>query len=74
MNSTKITIEEALEVARLDAESAYRDLSPYRVDVRLGSAGWHIEYWLKDPGVQGGGPHYIIDAQTGAILSKTYYQ
>jgi hypothetical protein len=74
MNLAKITEEEALEVARLDAERAYHDLSRYRVDARLEPNGWRVEYWLKDPGVQGGGPHYLIDAQNGVILSKAYYQ
>jgi hypothetical protein len=36
--------------------------------------GWHVEYYLKDPNLNGGGPHYVIDVQTGAILSKKYYQ
>jgi hypothetical protein len=29
---------------------------------------------LRDPNLQGGGPHYVIDAETGAILSKRYEQ
>jgi hypothetical protein len=74
MSSAQITEEEALEVARLDAERAYRDLSPYRVEVTLEPDGWHIEYRFKNSNVNGGGPHYVIDAQTGAILSKMYYQ
>ena len=36
--------------------------------------GWHIDYELKDPNLNGGGPHYIIDAATGAILHKRYEQ
>jgi hypothetical protein len=62
--------DEALKVARLDAEKAYRDLSPYRIAISLESDGWHVEYWLKDPRMQGGGPHYVIDATTGAFVSK----
>jgi len=69
-----ITCDKALEIARLDAEKVYRDLSRYRIQITVEPDGWHIEYWLKNPRVQGGGPHYIIDATTGAILSKTYYQ
>ena len=36
--------------------------------------GWHVDYELKDPRLKGGGPHYIIDPHTGAILSKRYEQ
>ena len=38
----------------------------------LETDGWHINYELKDSQLNGGGPHYIIDATTGAIVSKTY--
>ena len=69
-----VTADEALRVARLDAEKAYRDLSPYRMEISLEQDGWHIDYEFKNPRMQGGGPHYVIDAATGAILSKKYYQ
>ncbi len=69
-----VTSDEALRIARLDAEMAYRDLSPYRVLVELDEAGWHIDYELKNRQVQGGGAHYVIDAHTGAIRSKRYEQ
>lgn len=69
-----ITSDEALRIARLDAEKAYRDLSPYRVSVELDEAGWHIDYELKNRQSQGGGAHYVIDAYTGAIRSKRYEQ
>jgi hypothetical protein len=64
----------ALAIAEADAIPVYEDLSPYRIDVRLGDDGWHVEYRIKQPRVAGGGPHYIIDANTGQILSKKYYQ
>ncbi len=66
--------DEVLKVARLDAEQAYRDLKPYRVSLTLEADGWHIDYDLKDPDQNGGGPHYVIDPVTGAILSKRYDQ
>jgi hypothetical protein len=66
--------EQALHTARIDAERAYRDLSPYRVTLALETDGWHVDYELKASGVNGGGPHYVIDAQTGIILSKRYEQ
>lgn len=69
-----MTCDRALAIARLDAEQVYRNLERFRILIALESDGWHIEYWLKDPNVQGGGPHYIIDAVTGSILSKKYFQ
>ena len=69
-----ITSDQALRVARLDAERVYRDLSPYRASVSLEQDGWHVDYDLKDPHLQGGGPHYVIDPGNGAILIKQYEQ
>jgi hypothetical protein len=73
-SGTGITADEALRIARVDGEKAYRDLSPYRIEIRLEQDGWHIDYEFKNPEVQGGGPHYVIDAATGAILWKRYEQ
>jgi hypothetical protein len=72
--SPTIPPEKALEVARRDAEKVYRDLSRFRIQIALEPDGWRVEYWLKDVNINGGGPHYVIDAATGAILSKKYYQ
>jgi hypothetical protein len=69
-----ITSDEALRTARLDAERAYRDLSPFYVRVELEDDGWHVDYELKNQRSHGGGPHYVIDAQTKAILTKRYEQ
>ena len=69
-----VSNHQALSVAEADALAAYKDLSPYRIEVYLEADGWHVEYRIKKPRVAGGGPHYVIDATTGAILSKKYYQ
>lgn len=74
LDKPQISSDEALRVARLDAEKVYRELSPYRVTITLETDGWHIDYELKDPHSQGGGPHYLIDAISGAILRKRYTQ
>jgi hypothetical protein len=71
---TNLASDEVLKIARLDAERAYRDLSPYRIGIVLESDGWHVDYHLKDPFVNGGGPHYVIDPITGTILAKRYEQ
>ncbi len=74
MNQPGLPCDEVLRIARLDAERAYRDLSPYRITLTLESDGWHVDYLLKNPNLNGGGPHYVIDANSGAIISKRYEQ
>jgi Peptidase propeptide and YPEB domain len=72
--TTPIPADQALAAAQADAVRVYRNLSPYRVSLVLEDDGWHVDYELKDPKRKGGGPHYLIDATTGAILSKRYEQ
>ncbi len=70
-----VTCDQALAIARLDAERAYRDpLLDYRIVTVLEPDGWHIDYELKNPRANGGGPHYVIDVHSGEILSKRYEQ
>ena len=51
-----------------------RGLESPRLFELIVAHGWHIDYWLKNPNLNGGGPHYIIDATSGAILQKRYEQ
>jgi hypothetical protein len=69
-----LSADDVLRIAQRDALAAYHDLSDYQITLRLLADGWHVEYDLNKPLVAGGGPHYVIDASTGAILSKKYYQ
>ncbi len=71
---TPLTCDQALRIAREDAERLYRDLSGYRIRITPEADGWHVDYELKDPNARGGGPHYIIDAATGQIVAKRYEQ
>jgi len=64
--------DQVLRIARLDAERVYQDLTPYRITLVLEADGWHVDYELKDPALNGGGPHYVSDPQAGTILSKRY--
>jgi hypothetical protein len=66
--------DQALQCARLDGEKVYGDLNLYRISIMLEPDGWHIDYDLKDQTLDGGGPHYVIDASSGNILSKRYEQ
>ncbi len=69
-----ISGDQALTIAQADALHAYHDLSGYRIQLVLEDDGWHVDYELKDLRFKGGGPHYIIDAITGAVVSKRYEQ
>jgi hypothetical protein len=71
---TNISCDQALKIAQTDAERAYRDLFLYRISISLEDDGWSVDYELKDPDLNGGGPHYLIDADSGEIVSKRYDQ
>jgi len=69
-----VSCDRALAVAHADAVTVYDQLQRYRIEVELEPDGWHIAYHIREKRVAGGGPHYVIDATTGAIVSKKYYQ
>jgi hypothetical protein len=71
-----LTKEEALRIVEKDVLHTYdaRDLAAYHVRATLESDGWHIDYDLKDKQLEGGGPHYVIDRHSGAILSRRHEQ
>jgi hypothetical protein len=66
--------DQALAIAQADAVRVYGDLADYRIQLVLEDDGWHVDYDLKDQRLVGGGPHYVVDAMTGAIVSKRYEQ
>jgi hypothetical protein len=70
-----VTSDEALRIARLDAEAAVRDgLEHYLIQITRQPDGWHVDYELNLPGWNGGGPHYVIDPMSGQIIHKRYEQ
>jgi hypothetical protein len=72
--ATRLAVNEILRIAQQDAERVYRDLSGMRISIYLCTDGWHVEYDHTVPLMAGGGPYYVIDPETGAIVSKCYYQ
>jgi hypothetical protein len=64
----------ALQIADENAGKFYRDLSVYMVNIELNNNKWHVDYILKDKNLDGGGPHYIISAETGEILEIRFEQ
>ncbi|MBI4647447.1 MAG: hypothetical protein HY738_12880 [Bacteroidia bacterium] len=73
-SSALIDRETALKIAEKDAQSAYRDLSIYDIKIELKDEKWYVDYELSNKQMVGGGPHYIISARTGEILSYRYEQ
>lgn len=69
-----LAADQILTFAQSDAVRAYGDLSDYSVRLSLEDDGWHVDYDLRNPRMKGGGPHYVLDPNTGAILSKRYEQ
>jgi hypothetical protein len=69
-----LTKEEILEIAAKDALKAYRDISIYKVTALESMGVWNVDYELKNPNLNGGGPHYRIHYLSGEILEKRYEQ
>ncbi len=67
---------QAIAVAEADALPMYGTyLHTLVLEMTLRDDGWHLEYSPKREGLRtGGGPHHVIDATTGAIVSKRYDQ
>ena len=66
--------KEALRIAQTYAGQVYRDLSVYKVEARLEDDKWYVDYEFIDSNIDGGGPHYILSAETGEILGFRYEQ
>ena len=69
-----LAVADVLRVAHEDAQAAYRDLSGFKITLLRCPDGWHVDYDLTDPLSAGGGPHYVIDPNTGDILTRRYEQ
>lgn len=68
-----ISREEAVTIARKDADNAYGSSTTLSLTVCELSSVWRIIYSPRQ-GLNGGGPEYVIDKTTGKILDKKYYQ
>lgn len=70
----QLSSDEVLRVARLDADRAYRDLTRFVIRIAREPDGWHVDFDLQDAAARGGGPHYVIDPESGVIVTKRYEQ
>lgn len=71
--SSGVKEENAVAIARRDASKAYGSLSSYDLRVCELAEMWSVIYAPKI-GMNGGGPEYLIDKETGKILYRRYYQ
>jgi hypothetical protein len=69
-----LAVADILRIAHADAQAVYRDLSGFKITLTPCPNGWHVDYELTDPLSAGGGPHYVIDPDTGNILERRYEQ
>ena len=69
-----LTRDDVVRIAQTDANAVFDDLSDCRIEAELLSDGWHVDYVMIDPEINGGAPHYIIDPNDGTILRKRYEQ
>lgn len=65
---------DVLRIAHRDAQAAYGDLSGFKITLCRCPDGWHVDYDLAEPLSAGGGPHYVIDPDTGVIRTRRYEQ
>ena len=72
--AAKLAVADILRIAHQDAQAAYRDLTGFKITLTPCSDGWHVDYDLTDSLSAGGGPHYVIDPDTGHILVRRYEQ
>lgn len=73
-SDASLAVADVLRIAHDDAQAAYRDLTGFKITLFRSPDGWHVDYDLTDPLSAGGGPHYVIDPNTGDILSRRYEQ
>ena len=70
----RLAVADVLRFAQDDAQEVYGDLSAFKITLCRCADGWHVDFDLTDELSAGGGPHYVIDPETGAIRSRRYEQ
>jgi hypothetical protein len=68
------TEDEVKAIALQDARRAYRNLELYDIKAVRRQDVWEVSFTFKDENLDGGGPYYEIDPETGAIINRIYYQ
>ena len=73
-SQSNLAVVNVLRIAHHNAQTAYGDLSELKITLRRCPDGWHVDYDLTDPLAAGGGPHYVIDPESGDIVTRRYEQ
>ena len=73
-NEKIIDKDHAIAIAHDDALKSYGNLDNLEVNAVFSRGEWKIDYELKNKKLNGGVPHYRIDAKTGEIKHKIYEQ
>ena len=71
--AAEINKQKALEIARQDASTAYREMGHFKPSVNFQDGQWIVNFTSVHAQESGGGPSYVI-SKTGEILSKQYGQ
>jgi len=67
-------VADVLRIAQEDAQEAYGDFSAFKITLCRCADGWHVHFDLMDLLYAGGGPHYVIDPDTGNVVTRRYEQ
>jgi hypothetical protein len=67
-------VADVLRIAQEDAQETYGDLSAFKITLCRCADGWHVDFDLMDLLSAGGGPHYVIDPDTGVVVMRRYEQ
>ncbi|MFL6332501.1 MAG: hypothetical protein ACJ754_04070 [Pyrinomonadaceae bacterium] len=66
----KVTRESAIELARQDAIKEGENLELYEIIAIEQTDNWRVVFKIKNKNLNGGGPKYLIDKNTGEIISR----
>ena len=73
-SGASLAVADVLRIAHQDAQAVYGDLSGFKITLLRCPDGWRVDYDLTDPLSAGGGPHYVVDPDSGKILARRYEQ
>jgi hypothetical protein len=69
-----ISEKDAIQIATKDATKLWTTLDMFEMTVTELPGSWRVEFELRNKRLNGGGPSYVIDKETGKILSKIINQ
>lgn len=76
-NGKLVSRETAISIATQDARRVFSnpgELDVYEPIATLTAEGWRVDFEFRDPGLTGGGPHFLIDRHSGRILKRRFEQ